>query len=314
MAAIVASEVPTYDINELPSVKDGMSVQEEATKRKKTSRFIEEACRILKLPRVATATALVFFHRFYAKHSFGKHDRFEVAVACILLAAKTEESPRKVVNVLEECHKLRSRAMAAGRMNNQGNSPSTTPSEPLDPKGEEFTKLKERILLLERVVLHTIGFELSVDHPYKFIVDRIKLMIQRGQIKYTVPKPGLNAQQSRDKLMNEVVQFAMNFANDSFQTSLCIQFPAEDISRACIFLGGQFAKTDADWPTVLEISDVEGFASICVQLLELISEKKGSDQAAFRAMRAELEKLRIANAKFRKNAPPHPSPKRARIN
>lgn len=139
-------------------------------------------------------------------------------------------------------------------------------------------------------------------------------MIQRGQIKYTVPKPGLNAQQSRDKLMNEVVQFAMNFANDSFQTSLCIQFPAEDISRACIFLGGQFAKTEADWPTVLEISDVEGFASICVQLLELISEKKGSDQAAFRAMRAELEKLRVANAKFRKNAPPHPSPKRARIN
>jgi cyclin T len=166
---------PTFDISELPSVKDdGMSVEEEATKRKKTCRFIEEACRILKLPRVATATALVFFHRFYAKHSFAKHDRFEVACACILLAAKTEESPRKVANVLEECHKLRSRAMAAGRISSQGNSPSaTTSAEPLDPQGEEFPKLKERILLLERVVLHTIGFELSVDHPYKFIVDQV---------------------------------------------------------------------------------------------------------------------------------------------
>lgn len=152
-----------------------MTVEEEASKRKKTCRFIEESCRILKLPRVATATALVFFHRFYAKHSFGKHDRFEVAVACILLAAKTEESPRKVVSVLEECHKLRSRAMAAGRTSCQGNSPTTpTPTDPLDPKGEEFTKLKERILLLERVVLHTIGFELSVDHPYKFIVDQVR--------------------------------------------------------------------------------------------------------------------------------------------
>jgi hypothetical protein len=171
---------PTFDVSQLPSVKeDGMSVEEEASKRKKTCRFIEEACRILKLPRVATATALVFFHRFYAKHSFGKHDRFEVAVACILLAAKTEESPRKVVSVLEECHKLRSRAMAAGRTSCQGNSPTTpTPTEPLDPKGEEFTKLKERILLLERVVLHTIGFELSVDHPYKFIVDQVRMQTQ----------------------------------------------------------------------------------------------------------------------------------------
>lgn len=172
-SAVAVTVTPTFDISQLPSVKDdGMSVEEEATKRKKTCRFIEEACRILKLPRVATATALVFFHRFYAKHSFGKHDRFEVAVACILLAAKTEESPRKVVHVLEECHKLRSRAMAAGRMSSQGSSP-TTGAEPLDPKGEEFVKLKERILLLERVVLHTIGFELSVDHPYKFIVDQV---------------------------------------------------------------------------------------------------------------------------------------------
>ena len=175
MAAKTA-KYPTFDISQLPSVKDGgMTIEEETTRRKKTCRFIEEACRILKLPRVATATALVFFHRFYAKHSFQKHDRFEVAVACILLAAKTEESPRKVVNVIDECHKLRSRATAAGRTSSQ--SPNhAAPPERMNPKSEEFAKLKERILLLERVVLHTIGFELSVDHPYKFIVDQVRKM------------------------------------------------------------------------------------------------------------------------------------------
>jgi hypothetical protein len=141
-------------------------------------------------------------------------------------------------------------------------------------------------------------------------------MIQRRQIEYRDPKPNLNPQQARDKLMNEVVQYAMNFANDSFQTSLCIQFPAELIAKSCVFLGGQFAKTDAEWPSVLEIADIESFASICVQLLQLVSEKKGGDKAAFRAMRAELEKLRAANLK---TTPPHPgqgsapSPKRARI-
>lgn len=36
----------------------------------------------------------------------------------------------------------------------------------LDGKCREFYRLKERILLLERVILHTIGFELSISHPY----------------------------------------------------------------------------------------------------------------------------------------------------
>ena len=59
---------------------------------------------------VAIATATVFFHRFYAKHSFQEHDRFEVAMACLLLAGKTEESPKKLDVVIRECWKLRKRA------------------------------------------------------------------------------------------------------------------------------------------------------------------------------------------------------------
>jgi cyclin T len=154
-----------FDISQLPSIKEGMSEKEESLKRKKTVRFIEETCRLLKLPRVAVATATVFFHRFYAKHSFQVHDRFEVAVAAIILAAKTEESPKKVNVVLEEATRLKLRNIQAGRVSQAATdvaSPeafnSTTAA--LDPKSEEFSKLKERVLLLERVILHTIGFEL----------------------------------------------------------------------------------------------------------------------------------------------------------
>jgi hypothetical protein len=171
-----------FDISQLPSVKDGMSQQDESLKRIKTVRFIEETCRLLKLPRVAVATATVFFHRFYAKHSFQTHDRFEVAVAAIVLAAKTEESPKKLNVVIEEASRLKLRNMQAGRLsqqpvvaagsasdNNNTSSPSASfpassvvegATAALDPKSEEFAKLKERVLLLERVILHTIGFEL----------------------------------------------------------------------------------------------------------------------------------------------------------
>lgn len=247
----------SFDASELPSVKDGMSLIEEGMKRRKTCRFIEEAGRNLKLPRVATATAMVFFHRFYAKHSFNEHDRFEVAVACILLAAKTEEAPRKVVNVIDECYKLRSRAQAAGRMSQSSpNHPgSTSGGISLDPKGEEFLKLKERILLLERVVLHTIGFELSIDHPYKFLVETIKKLISKRSVEYVAPsKP-------REKMMHELVQYSMNFANDSMHTSLCLQFDAQQIATTCVYLGAQFAKVvptgNQTWLEILEWNDVE---------------------------------------------------------
>lgn len=165
----------SFDISQLPSLKDGISSEEEALKRRRTCRFLEEAGRILKLPQVARATAMVFFHRFYAKHSFALHDRFEVAVACLLLAAKTEESPKKLNTVIEESHKLKNRG-AAGRTVSRNSSPTRNSDGmggTLDPKGEEFLKLKERVLLLERVILHTIGFELSIDHPYKFLVDQV---------------------------------------------------------------------------------------------------------------------------------------------
>ena len=87
-----------FDISQLPSLKgkNPMTIEEEALTRRKTCRFIVEAGRQLKLPRIAVATAQVFFHRFYAKHSFRDHGRFEVAVAAILLAGKAEETPRKL--------------------------------------------------------------------------------------------------------------------------------------------------------------------------------------------------------------------------
>ena len=220
------SSTTHFDISQLPSlVKDGMTVSEEAMKRRKTCRFIEESGRILKLPRLAIATAMVFFHRFYAKHAFSDHDRFEVAVASIVLAAKTEESPKKLNLVIEECYKLKMRGMQAGRISvgpNSGNNTSATNpmshSETLDPQSEEFMKLKERILLLERVLLHTIGFELSIDHPYKFLVEQIKNLVQGRKLEFahaesttssnkTKETEKLTNHQIRDKMMNQLVQW-----------------------------------------------------------------------------------------------------------
>eukprot|EP00527_Entomoneis_sp_CCMP2396_P006145 CAMPEP_0198144252 /NCGR_PEP_ID=MMETSP1443-20131203/14335_1 /TAXON_ID=186043 /ORGANISM="Entomoneis sp., Strain CCMP2396" /LENGTH=313 /DNA_ID=CAMNT_0043807613 /DNA_START=59 /DNA_END=997 /DNA_ORIENTATION=+ len=309
----MAAAAKHFDISQLPSLKNGMSVEDEAVKRRKTCRFIEEAGRVLKLPRVAISTAEVFFHRFYAKHSFADHDRFEVAVACIVLSAKTEESPRKLNHVIDECYKLKLGAVQAGRISAGGASAVSTSSTALDPKSQEFSKLKQRILLLERVILHSIGFELSIDHPYKFLVDLIKKLVQKRKVEYINPAPNMSPPQLTAKLSNELVQNAMNLANDSMQTSLCLQFPPKDIAVATVYLAGNFAKVKpatkgADWIEVLGNPDVESLASISLQIIELIVDRKGVNQEAFQKVKNEINRLkeRDSGADYGDEKPPAP--------
>jgi len=295
-----------------------MSAEEEALKRRKTCRFIEEAGRVMKLPRVAVSTAEVFFHRFYAKHSFQDHDRFEVAVAAIVLAAKTEEAPKKLNTVIQEGFKLKARGMQAGRISQQRNPDGSSPPPPpsasayMDPKGEEFLKLKERILLLERVILHTIGFELSIDHPYKFFVEQIRRLINARRVRYKKTPPGnfKSVQEIYAKMTNELVQYSMSLANDSYQTSLCLQFSPQQIATACVYLACQLSGVEpidgADWKTTLGNPDIDDLFSISVQILDLISEKKASDTESVKKIRTALELMKTREESS-SSAPPTPS-------
>lgn len=297
-----------------------MTPEAERQARRRTCRFIEEAGqRSLRLPRVAVATATVFFHRFYAKHAFQEHDRFEVAMACLLLAGKTEESPKKLDFVIRECWKLRRRAQQQQQRHlSQGGespsmagaSPTTTMPSPsgsdnIDPKSEEYVRLKERVLLLERVILHTIGFELSIDHPYKFLVDSVQGMNKKRLLEYSKPqttnmkgKDGLplskNAQNS--KMVQELAQNAMNFANDSMQTSLCLQYTAREIAMTCVYLSGKYSGIrpvgNKPWIDLLDGITVEDLTTISIQILELVQPKKGMDsEMALKMIRKDLDEM-----------------------
>jgi hypothetical protein len=247
---------------------------------------------------VAISTAMVFFHRFYAKHAFQEHDRFEVAVAALVLAAKTEEAPKKLNTVIQDCYKLKTRAMQAGRLSqrpgsspkDESNASSSTSSSYLDTKGEEFLKLKERILLLERIILHTIGFELSIDHPYKFFVEQIKKLIHTRQLRYSPSKASSEANKHKtnneimSKMMNELVQYSMSTANDSYQTSLCLQYGPKQIATSCVY--GESNGNDSFG------YDVEALVSVCVQVIDLIADKKASDSESVRKIRKALELLK----------------------
>lgn len=248
-------------------------------------------------------------------------------MACLLLAGKTEESPKKLEFVIKECWKLRRRAQlqqqqqasggGGGQMGNEspnvgGMSPNNNMGSSFSPssnsteiKADEYLRLKERVLLLERVILHTIGFELSIDHPFKFLIDCVQSLSKKRLLEYSpakkekmiekvgqsMGKPAQNAQ-----LVQELAQNAMNFANDSLHTTLCLQFTAQQIAMACVYLSGKYSGIGPvggkSWFELLDGISIEELTSISVQILELVQPKRGVEsEQAFKAIRKDLDEM-----------------------
>lgn len=259
-----------FDEDALPSRRHHVSAAEERTKRRKTCHFIQVAGRKLKLPHVAIATTMLLFHHFYARHSFTEHDSFEVAVASLLLAAKTEEAPKKLTTIVQVCHHLKSKAV-------------------LDPKGADMARIKESALLLERILLHTIAFELSITHPYKPLNDKVFDMHANNALAYkdTTKNP-------KDIIPN-LRRNAKNFADESLFTSLCLQHTPKNIALACVFMSAvsfQIQPNDGKgWLESLDEMDLEVLTSIATQIMESITEKKGNELDFFGSIRTELASI-----------------------
>ena len=84
---------------------------------------------------------------------------------------------------------------------------------------------------------------------------QIKKIVPSRQVEYinSAKNPPI-----QDKMMKELVQNAMNFANDSMHTSICLQFPPKVIAQTCVYMSGQYCKMrPVDGRKWLDILDVD---------------------------------------------------------
>ncbi|XP_058217693.1 cyclin-T1-3-like isoform X2 [Rhododendron vialii] len=190
-----------------PSRLDGIDMKKETYLRKSYCTFLQDLGMRLKVPQVTIATAIIFCHRFFHRQSHAKNDRRTIATVCMFLAGKVEETPRPLKDVILVSYEIihKKDPAAVQRIKQK----------------EVYEQQKELILLGERVVLATLGFDLNVHHPYKPLVEAIK--------KFKVAQ-------------NALAQVAWNFVNDGLRTSLCLQFKPHHIAAGAIFLAAKFLK------------------------------------------------------------------------
>ncbi|XP_041011128.1 cyclin-T1-5-like isoform X1 [Juglans microcarpa x Juglans regia] len=192
-----------------PSRKDGIDALREAHLRYSYCTFLQNLGLQLELPQTTIGTAMVLCHRFFVRQSHASHDRFLIATATLFLAAKSEETPRPLNNVLRASCEI-SRRQDVSFLSH------------LLPTGW-FELYRERVIEAEHRILSTLNFELNVQHPY-------------APLTSVLDKLGLS--------QTVLVNLALNLVSEGLRSSLWLQFKSHHIAAGAVFLAAKFLNLD----------------------------------------------------------------------
>ncbi|KAK9967716.1 hypothetical protein ABG768_002093 [Culter alburnus] len=136
-----------------PSRRCGVEPDRELSYRQQAANLIQDMGQRLNVSQLTINTAIVYMHRFYMLNSFTKFHRNIISPTTLFLAAKVEEQPRKLEHVIKVAHAC---------LNPQ--------DPPLDTKSNMYLQQAQELVLLETIVLQTLGFEITIEHPHTDVV------------------------------------------------------------------------------------------------------------------------------------------------
>ncbi|RDX43044.1 cyclin-like protein, partial [Lentinus brumalis] len=177
----------------------------------------------LSLRQRVIATATVFFRRFYVKNSYCETDPFIVIAACCYVAAKAEESPVHIKNVVSEAR------MLFGEEYGIKSFPS------------DNSKLAE----MEFYLVDELECDLTVFHPYRTLMT---LCGKEGGGSLPAAEAGEADADDTDgprywgtgegklELQEGALQMAWFIINDTYRSELCLLYPPHLIAIAAIYL------------------------------------------------------------------------------
>lgn len=238
------------DLAHTPSQLEGLDPATEARYRREGARFIFDVGTRLGLHYDTLATGIIYFHRFYMFHSFKQFPRYVTGGCCLFLAGKVEETPKKCKDIIKTARSL----LNDVQFSQFGDDP------------------KEEVMVLERILLQTIKFDLQVEHPYQFLLKYAKQL----KVQFSLSVGDKNK-------LQKLVQMAWTFVNDSLCTMLCLQWEPEIIAVAVMYLAGRLCKFEIQewsakpiyrrwWEQFVQDVPVELLEDICHQILDLYSQ------------------------------------------
>ncbi|KAK0890048.1 hypothetical protein LTR02_014981 [Friedmanniomyces endolithicus] len=153
------------ELDNSPTIQDGMSIVEERETRAKGINFIASVGVMLKLPQITLATAAIYFQRYLMRGSLKKArgdmpklHHYQIAAISLFLATKVEESSRALKEMI----------IAFCRVAQKN------PNLLIDDQSKDYWKWKDCILIHEDVMLETLCFDLTVESPHRQLFDLLR--------------------------------------------------------------------------------------------------------------------------------------------
>ncbi|CAD5223359.1 unnamed protein product [Bursaphelenchus okinawaensis] len=254
-----------------PSLADGIGLKEEKELRLLGCEMIQSGAILLRLPQTAAATGQILYQRYYYQKSFVKFNFIHTVMACLLLASRIEEAPRRprdVINVVNRLKQL---------LQDKNRDRKRLVHIKLD---KNYVELKNCVIKTERRLLNALGFVVHVHHPHKIIMSYCHIL-------------GLTDR--RDILIK-----AWNYMNDGLRTDIFLRYKAETIACACLWLAARTVDDPVRLPSEprpwYELYDCtkDEIEQISLILLNLYNNQK---IPSFGRLSAHVEKLYKANKK-----------------
>ncbi|XP_033835078.1 cyclin-T2b isoform X1 [Periophthalmus magnuspinnatus] len=191
-------------LDNTPSRRFGIEADRELSYRQQAANLIQDIGQRLNVSQLIINTAIVYMHRFYMIHSFTKFHRNIISQTTLFLAAKVEEQPRKLEHVIKIAHAY------------------IYPQEPpIDVKSNAFQQQAQELVALETIVLQTLGFEITVDHPHTDVVRCTQLV----------------------RASKDLAQTSYFMATNSLHlTTFCLQYRPTIVACVCIHLACKWSN------------------------------------------------------------------------
>ncbi|XP_066510474.1 cyclin-T2-like [Hoplias malabaricus] len=191
-------------IENSPSRRCGIEPDRELSYRQQAANLIQDMGQRLNVSQLTINTAIVYMHRFYMLNSFAKFHRNIISPTTLFLAAKVEEQPRKLEHVIKVAHAC------------------LNPQEPpLDTNSNVYLQQAQELVLLETIVLQTLGFEITIEHPHTDVVRCSQLV----------------------RASKDLAQTSYFMATNSLHlTTFCLQYKPTVVACVCIHLACKWSN------------------------------------------------------------------------
>ncbi|KAJ2787164.1 hypothetical protein GGI15_000944 [Coemansia interrupta] len=194
------------DLQQTPSVQSGWTVEREELDRAKACSLIYSAARKLQLPQLTAASACVYLHRFFMRHSLKEYHHYNIAATCLFVACKSEETLRKLESFIP--------AIVYYASKGKRKAPEGT---------SEFEKWRTVILHTEVALLEALCFDMVVEHPYVPLIEILE---------------GLRA-------TRQLSQMAWSFVADLLRLPACLVWPGRTLALAAVGLAVRVGSREA---------------------------------------------------------------------